>query len=370
MVKPLLPRKVFLEHLSGILAVTLVLGIAVIAAESGHEEAPEVRSFPLNLVDSLDLSSSLDRAAFRDMAAISFTGAPGAGDSLLSLLDGWKRERFLDPEKKVGGARKRVTGETLAALVVPYLVFLLLYGTLFVVTTIAARMLGMARFFREKLGRRSELRSALEIVFMKGRNRAGRFLYHFVAALLRGFMLLLLFTPAYVAAYAVRTKLDTQNVIFVVVLGVLSNGLLIAYASKFSTLLTNEARRGYVDAALVKGLRSGYNLGTASGLPFSVLWTPAHSSRDHVFSHIYQNASLQFLPSMKEHASFLVTSLAIVEMALNLNGHLCYLLLEHLLHKEYGLVLVIMFGIYLAVKAVEIWVDILLAARRGGNDER
>jgi hypothetical protein len=361
--------RILREHISSILVVGAVLGIAVVLVDGqgGATGGPE--EFPYTLSDSLDLSSSLDRAVFRDVAALAYRGGSGTGDSLLELLDAHKRAIFLDPERKTGGGRQRVTIPTVAELITPYGVFLFLYAVLFVITTLAARSFGTFRFIREKQNRRSEIRSALDALLSGKHGSVTRGLLHLGSAGIRGAMLLILFSPAYIAAYAVRTKLDTQNVLFVIILGVLSNGLLIAYANKFATFLMNESRRGYVEAAVVKGLRADFTLGRSEGLPWSVLWNPVSGSHNHVFSHIYQNAAVQFLPSIKEHASFLVTSLAIVEMALNLNGHLCYLLLQHLLEREYGLVLLIMFGIFLAVKAVEIIVDVFSAVHHRRDDE-
>jgi hypothetical protein len=354
-------RRILLEHFSSILVVALVLGMAIIIVDAPSGDSGASTEFPYTLNDSLDLSSSLDRAVFRDVAALFHNGEGATGDSLLSLLDARRREAFLDPEKKTGGGRQHVDALSISGLIGPYAVFLVLYAVLFILTTFAARSFGTFRFIREKQGRRSEIRAAVD-AFLRGSITRG--LYHAGSSVVRGVLLLVLFSPAYIAAYAVRTKLDTQNVLFVVILGVLSNGLLIAYANKFATFLTNESRRGYVEAAVVKGLRSDFALGSREGLPWSVLWSPTAGSHNHVFSHIYQNAAVQFLPSIKEHASFLVTCLAIVEMALNLNGHLCYLLLQHLLQREYGLVLLIMFGIFLAVKAVEIAVDVVSSLYR------
>jgi hypothetical protein len=364
-----LARRKLVEHLSSILVVAAVLGAAVIFLDAPARDADSSAGFPFSIADSLDLSSSLDRAIVRDMSAASYRNGEQAGDSILSLLDQHKRALFLDPERKTGGGRQRVSLSTALNLVPPYAVFLLLYTVLFVVTTLAARSVGTFRFIREKQGRRSQVRLALLEAGSGNTGSLKRSLAHALIALFRGVVLLILFCPAYIAAYAVRTKLDTQNIVFVIILGVISNGLLIAYASKFSTYLMNESRRGYVEAAVVKGLRSDFTLGTEEGLPWSVLWSPVAGSHGHVFSHIYQNAAVQFLPSIKEHATFLVTSLAIVEMALNLNGHLCYRLLQHLLQREFGLVLLIMFGIFVTVKAVEIVVDVAHAAReRRGYD--
>jgi hypothetical protein len=45
-------------------------------------------------------------------------------------------------------------------------------------------------------------------------------------------------------------------------------------------------------------------------------------------------------------------------MALNIQGHFCYELLQQILYKQYDIAAVIIFGIFLTVKATEIVIDI------------
>ena len=47
-------------------------------------------------------------------------------------------------------------------------------------------------------------------------------------------------------------------------------------------------------------------------------------------------------------------------MALNIHGHLSYELMQNLLYQKYQLVLVILFLVYLIVKATEILVDVII----------
>ena len=74
----------------------------------------------------------------------------------------------------------------------------------------------------------------------------------------RGLLYLILFSPAYVIAYSIKPSFNADSLLFMVVLGVLSNGLLITYANKFFTFLVSEGRRGYVNTARVKGLNDTY----------------------------------------------------------------------------------------------------------------
>jgi hypothetical protein len=179
-----------------------------------------------------------------------------------------------------------------------------------------------------------------------------------VKATVHGVVSFLLFSPAYVVAYALRTRLDTENVLFLILLAVVTNGVLVHYASHLYALLVAESRKGYVETALVKGLRGRYSWNHREGLSRMVVATPLQAAKGHVFHEIFRNAALQFIPSMKEHVTFIVTGLVIIEMALNIKGHLCYALLQHMLFREYDIAIAIVFLIFCAVKAVEVCIDI------------
>ena len=173
----------------------------------------------------------------------------------------------------------------------------------------------------------------------------------------KGIAYLILFAPAYIIAYSLKSTFESGGYVFMIVLGVISNGLLVNYAYKFYTFLLNESRKGYVQNAIVKGLNNSYEWNTPGGISFLSVVKLKKSFPSHVFQHIYTNARYQYIPTMKQHASFLVTGLIIIEMALNIQGHLCYELLQDILFKRYDLALVIIFGIFLVVKATEVLVD-------------
>jgi ABC-type dipeptide/oligopeptide/nickel transport system permease component len=78
----------------------------------------------------------------------------------------------------------------------------------------------------------------------------------------------------------------------------------------------------------------------------------------HVLDQILHNARHQYRSTLKEQASFVITGLVIIEMALNIQGHLCYELMQSLLFKNYDAVLGIMFVIFCAVKITDLVVDI------------
>ncbi|SVC13362.1 uncharacterized protein METZ01_LOCUS266216, partial [marine metagenome] len=148
------------------------------------------------------------------------------------------------------------------------------------------------------------------------------------------------------------TRFDTDTFVFMILLGAVSNGLLVMYAQKFYTFLVTESRKGYVQTAVVKNLNASF-----IELPLQIVLQFNKRFDNHILQHIYLNARYQYILTLKEQASFLITGLIIIEMALNIHGHLCYELLQNILFEQYDIVLVILLGLFLVVKATEILVD-------------
>jgi len=352
-------RHKIVEHLLAIAMVGLVVGCAlVIIAESSSRSGAVTGIGEFLLIDSVDYSSPLHRALFRDAYRDIEGVSMRAADSVLNAVVQKRLEQFTDPGQKVGGAPRRLTWETAADLLPMYASFVAVYAVVLLGTFFAARVLAIYRFALMKTGRASYLRRYIAGIEEKGAAAALTRIDLPVKALLRGIATLILFSPAYVIAYALRTRLDTENLLFMSVLGLISNGILINYANKFYALLVSESRKGYVETAIVKGLASSYRLGAHDGMPWDALVRPHRRLKGHVFRHIYLNAHHQFVPSLKEHAAFLITGLVIIEMALNIRGHLCYALLQHILYREIDLALTIVFGIFVVVKLTELGVDI------------
>jgi hypothetical protein len=171
------------------------------------------------------------------------------------------------------------------------------------------------------------------------------------------FLSFLLFAPGYVIVYALKSVIDTSSVFVMIVLGVVSNGVLANYAHKFYTLLLHEGRKGYVQTAFVKNVRTDFTWNTPEGLRLQWLLGWRKHFPGHVLDNIFRNACHQYKATLKEQASFVITGLVIIEMALNIQGHLCYELLQDILFKQYGAVLGIMFSIFCIVKMTDVIVD-------------
>ena len=129
---------------------------------------------------------------------------------------------------------------------------------------------------------------------------------------------------------------------------------------KYYTFLVSESRKGYVKTAIVKNLDSLMILNKEKGIPLSSIFRINKKFPGHIFDQIYENVRFQYLNTLKEQASFLITGLIIIEMALNIQGHLCYELMQNILYKNLSVILLILFGIFVIVKLTQIVIDIVV----------
>jgi hypothetical protein len=131
------------------------------------------------------------------------------------------------------------------------------------------------------------------------------------------------------------------------------------YSNKFYAFLTAESRKGYIDTAIVKNLHTSFDFNRPDGIPLKSIFKPVKDFKGHIFEHIFRNARFQYLSTIKEQASFLITGLVIIEMALNIHGYLNYEMLRQILYKNYDIVIFIILGIFYIVKLTEILTDLL-----------
>jgi hypothetical protein len=354
-------RAILGEHLASVLVVGCVLvclGVVVSGKgdERGHHTDSRIERY-LSL-DGVDWSIPLHRELFRDSYRAIHAASEQAVDSVVESIQETRQAEMADPARKLGGEKKTLSWGVLGELVPMYLGFLAVFVVVLVLTYAAARAIAVWKFIVWKQGRASPLRQFLYGFETGGLLHGMKRLDLLVKALLHGVSSFLLFSPAYVIAYSLRTRLDTENVLFLVLLAVVSNGVLVHYAHRLYTLLVSESRKGYVESALVKGVRGAYAWNASDGISPLVIVRPILRAEGHVFREIYRNARLQFIPSTKEHVTFIVTGLVIIEMALNIKGHLCYALLQHILFKEFDIAIAIVLLIFIAVKLVEAGVDV------------
>jgi len=361
-------RRQLIEHIGSIAFVTLIFVVIVLSIEDRQETARETRTrlvAPYLALPSLDLGNPRDRALFRETLNLFHPDTRAGNDSLIRAIEDYRQAQFVDPEMKADAGDRGLTWAMVARLTGMYIQFIFVYAIVLGLTFYAAQSLAMYRFVRFKQGLGSysaELLQQLRTWGRRdGRNRTSsrwlRIIVTFLKAIIKGIAYVVLFSPAYVIGYAVKTSVDTDSLLFMVLLGVTSNGLLVNYANKFYTLLVAESKKGYVETALAKNLSGSYNWNVPAGISTrSMLFLPRQFP-GHVFQHIYLNARYQYLPTLKEQASFLISGLIIIEMALNIQGHLCYELLQTLLYKQYDVAMAIVLGIFLLVKVTEMLVD-------------
>lgn len=353
-------RRIILEHLSAVLVVGIVLAalaILLTSVEESSMQRPDSGFARYLAINDVDWSSPLHRELFRDSYRLLHAVREEAIDSVLRGIEETRIKDLTDPARKVGGERKTLTWDVAGGLVPMYVVFILVFLSVLGLTYVAARAMAIRKFILGKQRRSSYLRRYLAAIRSDGLKGAMVRVPLLGGSIVQALASLVLFSPAYVVAYSLRTRLDTENIFFLIALAVVTNGVLVHYANRLYALLVTESRKGYVETAVVKGVRGKYMWDHLEGLPRAVLFTPSQASEGHVFHEIYKNARLQFIPSMKEHVTFMVTGLVIIEMALNIKGYLCYTLLQHMLFREYDIAIAIVFLIFVAVKVIEACID-------------
>jgi hypothetical protein len=352
-------------HVLSILLVTSVfvaLVNVVMEKETSRLET-RLRSIrPYMQIDSLDFGNPLHAALFRETMNIFRPDSLPWNESLIRSIQDFRLEQFSHQSYKTGSDDRGLSRTKLLRLGSMYAQFILIYIIVMVVSYRAAQSLAIFRFVKMKQNRASYMTEFSNAIKGSAHGHRGLLLYRHTAllllkALLKGLCYAVLFSPAYVIAYSIRSSVDTDSYVFMIILGIISNGLLVNYANKFFTFLVTENRNGYVQTAIVKNLSDSYEWGTPDGVSYWSVLRPKSMFGSHVFKHIYMNARYQFLVTLKEHASFLITGLIIIEMALNIQGHLGYEMLQNILYKRYDVVVSIILGIFVVVKATEIVVD-------------
>ena len=362
-----LRRKLF-HHAVSLLVVACIFGIVIVVVDARRttERQKDSNIQRYLTLQNVDLGDPVDRAILRESLGIFFQGQSERIDSLIFAIDDLRQKEFSDPAYKSGNQLQGLTLEMTGMVLGMYVQFLAVYLVVLVVLYFLAERIGIYRFVKMKQRRESYVSQfVVGVQRLRSSGEGGsKWIvgWHLglvlLKALSKGILLALLFSPAYVIAYAMKTTIDTSSLFFMVLLGVVSNGVLIHTANRFYTLLVAESHKGYVQTAVVKGLHDSYEWNEPDGIRRRSLLNLRPEFQSHVFHHIYLNARFQFIPSLKEHASFLVTGLIIIEMALNIQGHLCYELLQQILYRQYDVACFIVFGIFFTVKATEVAVDI------------
>ena len=367
-----------IEHSASILLVALAFGIfgaLVMEKEASLRTARAKMIEPYLHLDFIDFGNPLHRTLFKETLDIFHPERIAGNDSLLQAIQRFHQEQFASLIYKTGREERGLSSARILTLGTMYGQFMIIYLIVMVLSYHAAQSLAIVRFVKMMQHQPSNILALYEQI-VRLRHKPLDFSSYFRVLIIlgrifvRGMSYSVLFAPAYVIAYSIRSGYDADSYLFMIVLGVISNGLLITYANKFYTFLVTESRKGYIQTALVKNLDSSYDWATPDGVAYAAVLRPKSLFPSHVFRHIYMNARYQYLPSLKEHASFLITGLIIIEMALNIQGQLGYELLQNILYRQYDVAMAIIVGIFLIVKTTEIVVDVWVHHESGKYENR
>ncbi|MGD9900122.1 MAG: hypothetical protein AB7T22_13445 [Calditrichaceae bacterium] len=363
-------KKSLNEHILSLALVTLIMLAVIIVVRSADTQKErqnygEIESYLK--MDFVDFDDPFEKALLKETLNIFEPDNKTRNDSLLAEVDRYRREQFLKNVSRVGRGTG-LTGQKMLDLIRMYVKFILAYLITLVLTYYAVQTLAVNRFIHAKQNRQSYLAELIRYLRQNQLKWNGKAVMRYLggAAVLagkaaaKGIGYFIAFSPAYVIAYSFRTEFNTDSVLFMILLGVISNGLLINYANRFYTFLMSESRKGYVETAVVKNLRTSYDTGRKDGVSYRAVLNWKKRFPGHVFGHIFINARYQYLTTIKEQASFLITGLIIIEMALNIQGHLCYELLQNILYRHFDAVVVILLGLFYIVKLTELGADYLM----------
>lgn len=360
-------RQKITEHILSIILITGILGTLLyytIENKYIEESQTNEKIQPYLELDFVDLDNPFDRALLID-ALNSFKPENKSNhESLIRAIDSYRKTSLIVGLEEAH-LKEQLTPEKWKQILLMYIKFILIYFFVMVFTYYGVQTFGTLRFIRKQQNRQSHLLSFFQKLFtfpdfkrfinyIKYYIQA---LYHLIKAIMIALIYLTLFSPAYVIAYSLKTQINTDTVLFMIILAVISNGLLITYTNKFYTFLVSESRKGYVQTAIVKNLNYSYEADKKTGISYLPVFAFQKHFSNHILHHIYINARVQYMQTIKEQASFLISGLIIIEMALNIHGHFTYELLKQILYKNFDIVIVIILGIYYIVKLTEIFAD-------------
>jgi len=343
-----------LEHILGVIVVSAILiGILFVINQSNKktEKAQLAHISKFIDCDFIDFNDPFHKSLLKDVMNIYYPGQYDKNKELVKEIIYYKEEQFSQSLQR-SHVQETLSGERLLRLFIMYIKFILVYVLVMILTYYGVQSFGVWRFIKKK--QRSPV-----FQHESGRN-IGRLLLSPFRKIAKSIIYFILFSPSYVIAYSIRTEFNTETIFFMVLLGVVSNGLLVMYTNKFYTFLVSESRKGYVETARVKNLKTSYARHASDGISLGAIFRPIKRFDGHIFGHIFKNAHHQYFATIKEQASFLITGLIIIEMALNIHGHLSYEMLRQILYKNYEIVIVIILGIFYTVKLTEIVTDFII----------
>jgi len=351
-------KKKIIEHISGIIFVTLLLfGFLSLYNISRVKEQEEQSSGIRQFIDVpiSNINDPFQRSLLKDVMNVFYPGQTEKNNQIIDELLRTKENEFNKKLQK-SHLEEHLSISKLQNILWMLIKFLFTYIIVMLLSWYGVQTIAVWRFISKKQASEKKQQPA----FKEEKLSLGKRISAVLNPIIKSIVYFILFSPAYVIAYSIRTEFNTDSLFFMIILGVISNGLLIMYSNKFYAFLTSESRKGYLDTALVKNLNSSYLYDNTTGIPFGSIFKFQKHFKGHVFQHIFQNARFQYLSTIKEQASFLITGLIIIEMALNIHGYLNYEMLRQMLYKNYDVVIVIILSIFYTVKITEMLTDFLV----------
>lgn len=358
-------RKKQFEHIVSILFVTVALIFVYNLLPSNKEAEKEANTIVTKYYDSniVDFSDTYQKNLFQDVLNVYYPEQIGKNQQIVYEIDELRIRKFTDPNAKTGIIDKGLTWGKIINILKMYFIFLFTYIIVMIIIHYLAQSFAIVRFVKIKQGRKSYLNETISYFaeYAKKENPKNqkteslkKASYSFLKGVVKTIGYIIIFSPAYVVAYSFKTSFSTDSLPFMILLAVMTNGLLINYAYKFYSLLVSESKSGYVETAIVKGLNNNYN---TPKFTYKNMFRFNKKFSNHIFQHIYLNAKFKNTLNIKELSALLITGLIIIEMALNIQGYICYELLQNVLFKQYDVVIFIVLLLFFTVKMMEMFVD-------------
>jgi len=234
------------EHILSIIFIFIIFSAAFILVEPTDYKS---KYFPSNIetlaqIPGVNFDDPLQREIFKETVSIYYPNKTGKADSLLQQIDEFRQEQTLENIRK-NKQSQNFSSLKSGRIIFIYLKFFLVYLLVLIFTYYAVQSLAVLKFVKMKQERSSFLVLLKNHLFGWNNITDKRSItsYFFTAFTLllksagKGLAYFILFSPAYVIAYSFKTRFDTNSVFFMILLGVISNGLLITYTQKFYTFL-------------------------------------------------------------------------------------------------------------------------------------
>ncbi|MCX7726281.1 MAG: hypothetical protein N2053_05480, partial [Chitinispirillaceae bacterium] len=247
-----------IEHILSIGLISLFL-VGIIFIVKNHERQKELLlreelkillNAPISNVNNL-----FEKYLTYDCMNIFYPGQSDKNKDIIEKFYKVKEEEFRKAIKS-SSALKRLSLQTLSEIIGMYIKFFIVYLIVMLLVYYAVQTIGSLRFIIE------QQRFQIRIFELPEKP----FYIKIIFGILKNMAYAILFSPAYVIAYSIRTEFNTDTVFFMILLGIISNGLLVIYSNKFYTFLVAESRKGYVENALVKNLNNDYTISKERGI--------------------------------------------------------------------------------------------------------